>query len=101
MSVRQYTYTAGEDVGVTEHEDGTVESLYGFSAMGDETQYVVLPDEMGGAKVDIVHKMKHKCPMEDCGEIHDMLILAPVSKEITEQVTVIECPKHGFLWCTL
>jgi hypothetical protein len=45
--------------------------------------------------------MKHACPMEDCGDQHDMILLAPISEQIKEQVAVVECPAHGFLWCTL
>ena len=101
MTIEQYTYTAGGYVGVKEHEDGSVESLHGFSAMGEETKYIVLPDELGGGRVDIVHRMRHKCPMEDCGEEHDMIILAPTSDDPTDQLSVVECSKHGFLWCTL
>jgi len=101
MSIEQYTYTAGGDVGVKEHEDGSVESLHGFSAMGEETKYIVLPDEMGGGQIDIVHRMKHACPMEDCEKEHDMVVLAPTKDESPEQLAVVECQTHGFLWCTL
>ena len=99
--IEKYNYKAGSDTGVNEHEDGTIESLHGFGALGEHTKFVTLPDEMGGGQVDGVHYMRQDCPMEDWGENHSMVLLAPFRKDATEQVAVVECPKHGFLWCTL
>ena len=98
--IEQYKYEAGKDVGVNEHEDGTVESIHGFGALGKHTKFVTLPEAMGGGKVDVIHHMKQDCPMPDCGENHDMVLLAPVEGK-SEQIAVIECRNHGFLWCTL
>lgn len=101
MSIEHYTYHAGKAEGVTEHEDGTVETLYGNQACGPDTKYVDLPKELGSERVDVIHHMKQKCPMDECGETHSMLILASAGANNEGQLTVVECPKYGFLWCTL
>ena len=100
MSIREYTYVAGRDLGAKKHEDGQVESLYGYKALGEETKYVNLPDNLGGGRVDIIHRAETTCPIKDCGEIHNMVML-DCAEGSDEHFIVVECPKHGFLWCTL
>ena len=100
-TIAHYTYTAGESTGVNTHEDGTVETLYGNNGCGPNTTSVALPEEHGGGRADVLHHMKQDCPVEECDGNHSMLLLAHANADGKGQLAVVECPTHGFLWCTL
>ncbi len=105
MSVENFVYIPGQDVGARKLEDGTVQEVHGYTALGEDSaevvKYVVLPEDMGSHKVDIVYRLKQTCPIEDCGQEHDAAILDWADPETGKMMVLIECPNYGFLWCML
>ena len=101
MTIAHYKYEAGKSTGVNTHDDGTVETLYGANGCGPDAKSVTVPDELGGGNADVIHHMKQACPVEECGGNHSMLLLAHPGADGEGQLAVVECPTHGFLWCTL
>ena len=54
--------------------------------------WVRLPAQLGGARVNVLHGVREPCP---CGGDHGVLVL--VLDEPTG-IRVAECPARGFLW---
>jgi hypothetical protein len=62
---------------------------------------VQLPAELGGQRVDVIaQRANQPCPVPDCPDKHNMLILCGESDD-GSMLAVVECPVNGFLWCDL
>ncbi len=99
MTLRQYSYSVGSGNGTKEHEDGTVETLYGDSAFTEDAKYVILPKDLGGLRVGVIAVHETACPV-GCDTKHKMLILDHIVEDDTN-LTVVECPVEGFLYCPI